>query len=117
MKWEPAAFLTQARDRLWGSVWGRWGVCHRSRRRYVVYLILGPRLTEFDSLRCARRFCEAIEPLTDWSRPHAELSADNALGLALHRTALRLTRGHPALSVVSAIRTAPDDDGNGGARP
>jgi hypothetical protein len=101
--WEPAVFLTVERGeavRRWGSVLGRWGVAYLGSGSYVVYLIGGPRLTEFDSLRCARRFCEAIEPLADWSRPHAELSADNTLGLTLHRTALRITGGRPALSVI-----------------
>ena len=99
--WEAAVFLTAEDDRpRCGSVWGRWGVARRGRGRYVVYLIGGPRLTEFDRLRCARRFCEAIEPTADWSRAHAELSADEALGLALHRTALTVTGGRPALRVV-----------------
>jgi hypothetical protein len=97
--WEPAAFRA-AKRRYWGTMWGRWGIQHARGRRYVVYLIDGARLTEFDSLRAARRFCEAIEPLADWSRPHAELSADDALGLALHRTALRITGGRPDLRIV-----------------
>ena len=64
MLWEPAVFLTaEPNSRYWGSAWGRWGIRHACGRRYVVYLIGGARLTEFDSLRCARRFCEAIDGL------------------------------------------------------
>jgi hypothetical protein len=60
------------------------------------YLIGGTRLAEFDSLRAARRFCEAIDGLTDW-----ELAADSGLGLKLHREALRVTGGRPALRVAA----------------
>jgi hypothetical protein len=35
--------------------------------QYVVYLIGGGFLTEFDRLACARRFREAIDGLTDWA--------------------------------------------------
>jgi hypothetical protein len=98
--WEPAAFRTAERG-CWGSVWGRWGIQHTRGRRYVVYLIGRARLTEFDKLRSARRFCEAIDGLTDWSRPDAELSADRKLGLALHRAALRITRARPNLRIVA----------------
>lgn len=75
-------------------------ICHARGQRYVVYLIGGARLTEFDNLRCARRFCEAIDELADWSRPDAELSADRELGLAVHRPALRITSGRPDLRIV-----------------
>jgi hypothetical protein len=101
--WEPAAFLTAERGRrYWGSVWGRWGVRHAGGRRYVVYLIGGGRLTEFDRLALARRYCEAIERLTDWSKPAAELSADCELALAMHRAALRITGGRPDLRIIQA---------------
>lgn len=85
----------------WGQRVGTLGIAHARGRRYIVYLIGGKRLTEFDSLRCARRFCEAIEGLTDWSRPQDELAADHDLGLAMHRVALRITGGRPALRVVT----------------
>jgi hypothetical protein len=97
--WEAALFCA-VDGRHWGSVRGGWGISHRQDRRYAVYRIGGLRLTEFDNLRCARRFCEAIDGLTDWSRPHAELIADAQLGLALHRAALRVTGGRPALCIV-----------------
>ena len=101
MLWEPTAFRTgEPNSRYWGSAWGRWGIRHARGRRYVVYLICGARLTEFDSLRCARRFCEAIDGLTDWSRPDADLRADHELGLALHRAALHITGGRPVLRIV-----------------
>jgi hypothetical protein len=98
-KWDEALFQTGEGPR-YGSAWGRWGISHRRGRRYVVYLIDGARLTEFNSLRCARRFCEAIDGLADWSRPQAELSEDRELGLALHRLALKITGGRPDLHVV-----------------
>jgi hypothetical protein len=97
--WEPAAFRA-AEGRVWGSMWGRWGIRHARGRRYVVYLIDGARLTEFDSLAHARRFCEAIDGLTDWLRPVAEIGADFELGLALHRAALRITGGRPDLRII-----------------
>jgi hypothetical protein len=75
-----------------GSSWRCWGIEHK-RRSFVVYLVAGPRLTEFDSLRCARRFCEAIDGLADWSRPWTEIVADKELGRALHQAALRITGG------------------------
>lgn len=56
--------------------------------------------TEFDRLRCARRFCEAVDSITAWSRHHAEIAADHELGMALHRTALRVTDRRPDLRVV-----------------
>jgi hypothetical protein len=53
-------------------------------------------LTEFNKLSIARRFCERADPLADWSRPAAELEADAALGLQLHRAACAVT-GLPLL--------------------
>lgn len=99
MNWELTFFRT-TEGRRGGSCWGHWGIWHRSARRYIVYLVDGPRLTEFDSLQCARLFCEAIDGLTDWSRPHADLFADRKLGRAVHRAALRVTGGQPDLHVV-----------------
>jgi hypothetical protein len=86
---------------LLGSASGRWGIRHARGRRYVVYLIGRARLTEFDSLRSARRFCEAIDGLTHWSRPDAKLRTDREFGLAVHRAALRVTRGRPDLRIVA----------------
>jgi hypothetical protein len=99
-KWDLAAFPSAAGPRV-GSAWGRWGIAYARRgKQYTVYLVGGGRLTEFDSLRCARRFCEAIDGLADWSRPQTELSKDRALGLALHRLALKITGGRPDLRLV-----------------
>lgn len=98
-KWEEALFQTDNGAR-YGSCWGGWAVHHGRGRRYTVYRIAGKRLTEFNSLRCARRFCEAIDGLTDWSRPIAELQADRTLGLAMHRLALKITEARPDLRVV-----------------
>jgi hypothetical protein len=94
--WEAAIFRAGAGN-LFGSVWGRWGVEHRPRRRYVVYLIGAGRLTEFKRLAAARRFCEAIEPLADWSNPTAAASADPTLVLRMHRIALKITGSRPDL--------------------
>lgn len=99
-KWQDAIFRTATRGYLWGSIWGRWGIHHARGRRYIVYLLGGKRLTEFDSLACARRFCEAIEKLADWDRPENELSADHELMLAIHRAALRVTGGRPDLKLI-----------------
>jgi hypothetical protein len=52
---------------------------------------------EFDLLRIARRVCEVINRLADWSRPAADLAADREMGAAPHRTGLRLTGCRPAL--------------------
>ncbi len=95
-RWEAAFFRTAHHGYLWGSIWGRWGIRH-ARGRYAVYLLGGKRLTEFDRLSCARRFCETVEGLTDWSRPEAELAANDELALTVHRAALRVTGGHPQL--------------------
>lgn len=60
--WERAASRTAEREpHYWGSAWGRWGIRPARGRRYVVYLIGGARLIEFNSLGCARLFCEAID--------------------------------------------------------
>ena len=97
--WHESFFCTadSSRHRREGTAWGRWGVEHAGEDQYVVYLISGPRLTEFDNLGCARRFCEAIDGLTDWSRPHTDLVADKELGLAVHQAALRVTGARPDL--------------------
>lgn len=99
-KWEEALFQTDNGAR-YGCVWNRWGIHYRRGRRYIVYLIGGRRLTEFDTLRCARRFCEGSERLTDWSRPIFELYADHQLGLAMHRLALNITNSRPDLHIVN----------------
>ena len=80
MNWELTFFRT-TEGRRGGSCWGHWGIWHRSARRYIVYLVDGPRLTEFDRLQCARLFCEAIDALTDSSRPHADLFATGRSGV------------------------------------
>ncbi len=95
-RWKPAAFRIAGDQWRWGSIWGRWGIDHARGRRYVVYLIDGARLTEFDRLRCARRFCEEIDGLADWSRP----GDDPALALKVHRAALRVSGSRPRLRVV-----------------
>jgi hypothetical protein len=100
-KWDVCAFPTEDAGYLYGCFWGRWRIAHLSRRRYVVYLSGGgPRLPAFDSLACARRFCEEIEPLTDWSRPVADLDNDKPLQIQMRRLALKVTGGRPQLRLV-----------------
>jgi hypothetical protein len=101
-RWEVALFPTDDGPR-YGSAWGRWGVRHGRGRRYRVYLIGSGALTEFGLLQHARRFCEAIDELTDWSRPLAELQQDRDLGLQMHRLALDITGG----GLISGSRSDP----------
>jgi hypothetical protein len=103
MRWEWALFrvaTTTGPKHVYGSVWGHWGVARSAEKWYVVtHLPSGCRLTQFETLRIARRYCEAIDGLTDWSTlaPPAE---DLQRGLLLHRAALRVTGGRPALQVI-----------------
>jgi hypothetical protein len=57
-------------------------------------------VSQFDDLKAAKRFCAAINELTDWSRPLPELQADPELGRAMHRLALDITGVRPDLRVV-----------------
>jgi hypothetical protein len=87
-----------------GSIWGRWGIYKAGRLFAVVHIPSGAVLTCFDRLRIARRFCEAIDPLTDWSRPGEELRLDDDLGQLLHREALRLTGRRPEFQIIDGGR-------------
>jgi hypothetical protein len=83
--------------RRYGCGWRSWGIHNAGRKRYIVtHRPSGKRLTEFDDLRCARRFCEAIDELTDWSVEHL----DPSIGLAIHREALRITGRRPQLQLL-----------------
>lgn len=76
------------------STWRCWAIEHRGRDSYVVYL-RGGGLTEFDEFAIAQSFCQAIDGMTDWSRPAAELAADKELWHAVHRMALHVTGAQP----------------------
>jgi hypothetical protein len=100
-RWEWALFRISTADNQayrYGSCWRRWGIFRTADRWCrVTHLPNGQALTEFDVLRIARRFCEAIDGLADWSQSPAELQADKVLQLQVHRTALRLTGAKPML--------------------
>jgi hypothetical protein len=101
-RWEWCAFRTLTEDghrHRWGSAWRTWGVFRAGAGRFVVtHIPSGRRLTEFDRLAIARRFCERIDSLADWGAP--EPKNDPALGVLLHRAALVVTGARPALLVV-----------------
>jgi len=86
--------------RRYGSYWRSWAVHRSAEKRFIVtHLPSGCRVTEFDSMRIARRFCEAIDELADW----AELPPPDdraAISLQMHFIALRLSGATPALHVV-----------------
>ena len=97
-RWEWGAFAistTAGRRYRYGSFWNQWGV-HRTADKWfvVTHLPSGRRLTRFDRLRIARRFCEAIDRLADWS---AIAEMDRGLALQVHRAALTVTGARPAL--------------------
>jgi hypothetical protein len=104
-KWEQAVFgiASEGGQRIprTGSVWRTWGIHRTSAGWYrVIHLPSGAILTEFNVLRIARRFCEAIDPLTDWAAEQPSNNPDPDLLLAVHREALRLTGARPELRVV-----------------
>lgn len=105
-RWEWGAFRTATSDGgaayRSGSFWGAWGVYKVARQRtfVVTHLASGCRLTEFDSLAIARRFCERIDGLTDWQAQTADTSPDPDLVLQVHRAALAVTGARPQLEVV-----------------
>jgi hypothetical protein len=84
-----------------GCAWGAWGIVYVLGRRYrVIHRPSGGRLTEFDRLAIARRFCEAIDPLTDWSVKDPPRD-DKELVRAIHRAAMRLTGSKPELRAIA----------------
>ena len=106
-KWEEGAFaVANASGELrlslsgrYGWFWANWGIHRVSGRWYrVVHLPSGRSLAEFDRLRCARRFCEAVNGLTDWSRQQP--GDDDDLKLAVHRAAMRVTGARPVLRLI-----------------
>lgn len=95
------------RRSVYGSSWQHWAVHRIARARFAVtHLPSGLRLTEFDRLAIARRFCERIDGLIDWNTPTPPTD-DAAVGLRLHQAALNVTGARPALSVVAGCRGPP----------
>jgi hypothetical protein len=91
-----------SRRLLFGSIWRSWFVHHGRGRRYaVLHIPSGTSLTEFDRLRRARRFCEAIDELADWST--SEPRIDAGLDLLLHRAALRVADGEISRPILHLI--------------
>jgi hypothetical protein len=96
--WEWALFRAVDRS-YYGSCWRHFGVYRTADGWHrVVHLPSGRSLTDFDRLRIARRFCEAIDLLTDWSKVSPQI--DDAGKLQMHREALRLTGARPQLTVI-----------------
>jgi hypothetical protein len=95
--WEEAFFGAAAANGsrpYHGWAWHNWGIHYASRKRYVViHLPSAQRITEFDSLRITRRFCEEIDRLADCSIIPANAREFN---LQMHRIALQLTSVRPA---------------------
>jgi hypothetical protein len=101
--WEWGAFAvstTAGRRYRYGSFWNHWGV-HRTADKWfvVTHLPSGCRLTRFDRLRIARRFCEAIDCLADRS---AIAEMNHGLALQVHRAALTVTGAQPALICINS---------------
>ncbi len=105
--WEWVWFRVVGADgRRYGSACGNWVIYyHRADRGFhVLCLPTGYEVTAFDLLRHTRRFCEAIDPLADWTLPPAELiAADPRLQLRMHREALQITGGRPVMRVVASV--------------
>jgi hypothetical protein len=101
-KWEWCLFrvATEAGGAYrYGSAWRSCGIHYRPRGWFVVvHLPSGRRLTEFDRLAVARRFCEAIDQLADWSTTGPAITPE--LGIQAHREALRLTGARPDLRMI-----------------
>jgi len=101
--WQSALFPVRWADgssgyRL-GCSWRTWSIVYLPGRWYrVVHQPSGRRLTEFDRLAIARRFCERIDPLADWSVP--DPSTNPALGIQLHLAACAVTDSKPGLIAI-----------------
>lgn len=100
-RWEWGLFAVSTRagrQHRYGSVWNHWGV-HRTPDKWfvVTHLPSGCRLAQFDRLRIARRFCEAIDRLADWSAVPEINWVNRGLALQVHRAALNITAARPAL--------------------
>lgn len=101
--WRWGLFKIMARrgpPHVYGSVWRTWGIHRPQRGEYVVtHLPTGRRvvshhLAAFDELRIARRFCETIDGLTDWSEPDPAAYGPELLS-RVQRAALSLSRARP----------------------
>jgi hypothetical protein len=100
-EWAPFRILTAEGPKYrYRSCWRSWGIHHCTDKWYsVTHLPLGHQVMHFDRSRIVRRFCEAIDSLTDWSDEDVEDADD--LALAIHRTALRVTGSQSALTCVN----------------
>jgi hypothetical protein len=108
------------RNHTCGWYWRHWGIAGGKGIWRVFHIPSGCYLTSFEGSRLeprrlAKRFCEEVDQLADWS---TTIPPDDRprLSLQMHRTALRLTGGLPALrlfqgdadqSVTPAGRGAP----------
>jgi hypothetical protein len=104
-RWEELAIQRDRQIVFFGDVWRHWGIRRDSAGGdYVVtHLPSLRRLTQFARKSHARRWCEAIDRLTDWSRVPPE-SERERLGPQMHREALRVTGSPPALPLIAGRR-------------
>lgn len=102
-RWEWCLFSISTSDgprHRYGSAWRTWAISRYGRGRFVVtHLPSGLRVTEFDRLAIARRFCERVDALADWNTPNPPNSNPN-LSLRMHRIALDLTGAKPMLRAI-----------------
>jgi hypothetical protein len=117
-KWEWCAFHLgpESTDRRrCGWAWEVWRISGRRGEWTVYHVPSGKRVTSFtgtrdrrgtfEARRLAKRFCEEIDGLADWSGP--DMPASATLGLRLHRIALRIIGGRPDLRIVEAAPMTP----------
>jgi hypothetical protein len=94
--WEELGIQREGRIVFLGNAWRYWGIYRAADGDYVViHLPSLRRLTQFERKAHARRWCEAIDNLTDWSRLPPESEA-RSLSLQMHRKALHITGAWPA---------------------
>jgi hypothetical protein len=97
---------TTGRSPCYGSTWRTWGIYYRRTDRVfcVCHLPSGRRVTSFDLLSHARRWCEAIDGLADWEPE--EPSVGREIQLELHRLALQVAGTRPDLRVIGRKQAA-----------
>jgi hypothetical protein len=89
--WEELAVFRDRKVVFFGDVWGHWGIRLEQGEYEITHLPSLGIVTRFELKARARRWCEAIDSLTDWSTlpPERERAA---LSLKMHHEALRITR-------------------------
>jgi hypothetical protein len=106
LKWARGIFslrtATGERKRRVGWFWRNWGVAGGSGVWSVSHLPTGRYVTSFSgggrtARSVGKRFCEEANRLAAWTAP---LVDDPNIGLRLHRIALRLSGGRPALRLL-----------------